>query len=301
MKGLPSFLRELIFPDWSRNTLKSENPALRAFAFLYLGAQPVAVFLALWAFWWEPRGLTLNTYDFETPPELTYWRGKSIAVITDLHAGAPYIDEDKIEKVVDLTLSAHPDLVLLTGDFVIQNVIGGRYMPPAVIASHLKRLRAPLGVYAVMGNHDNWDTEGRVDRHFKAASLRVLDDEVVNLPGTHLWLAGLSDFYTREKRYAQAVKSMPPKAAAVCMTHSPDTFPVSPPVCRLVIAGHTHGGQVNLPFIGTPITSSNYGSRYVKGFVTENGRTVFVSSGIGTSGIPVRFRVPPEVSLLRMR
>jgi predicted MPP superfamily phosphohydrolase len=97
--------------------------------------------------------------------------------------------------------------------------------------------------------------------------------------------------------------AVPPHAPALCFTHSPDVFPDLPATCGLTVAGHTHGGQVWLPLLGRPAVAgvSIYGQRYAIGIIREGGKTLFVSPGIGTSGLPMRFRVPPEISLLEIR
>src|SRR6185312_3556623 len=134
----------------------------------------VGLVLALDAFWWEPSSLRLTRYDVALDaPAL---KGLKIAVISDWHAGAPYIGERKIDQVVEIANAAHPDLILLTGDYVIQEVVGGRRMPIATTVAHLKKLAAPLGVYAVMGNHDNWDNAPLITRAFERGGIPVLEN-----------------------------------------------------------------------------------------------------------------------------
>ena len=256
--------------------------------------------LALDAFWWEPSSLRLVRYDVALDaPAL---KGLKIAVISDLHAGAPYITERKIDQIVELTNSAHPDLILLTGDYMIQKVVGGHRMPIATTMAHLKRLAAPLGVYAVMGNHDNWDNAPRITRAFERGGIPVLENSAVQFKrrSSVITLIGVGDHYSGASNVAQAVAGVPEDAQALCFTHSPDVFPELPRTCALTIAGHTHGGQVWLPILGRIAVAyqSQYGQRYAIGVIRENGKTLFVSSGIGTSGLPVRFRVPPEASLV---
>jgi predicted MPP superfamily phosphohydrolase len=128
----------------------------------------------------------------------------------------------------------------------------------------------------------------------------LLEDTAVRLPvsGEPLWLAGVSDPWTRPADIARALAAVPEVAPVIVVTHNPDIFPRMPARVLLTLAGHTHGGQVYLPVLGRLIVPSRYGSRYAIGHVHEDGRDLFVTPGIGTSIIPVRFRVPPEISLV---
>ena len=231
-------------------------------------------------------------------------KGLKIAVIADLHAGSPYIDGDKIDRIVALTNAAKPDLILLTGDYVlgVHTAWGGWRFMPRQSAPYLGKLRAPLGVWAAIGNHDRWENAGDVAVQFDKAGIRVLENRHVVLKGPRgpLYLAGIGDFYTHAARPRAALAGVPPQGPAICFTHSPDVFPQLPRTCLLTVAGHTHGGQVRLPLLGRLVVPSRYGQRYAIGTVQEDGKTLFVSSGIGTSILPVRFGVPPEISLLRL-
>ena len=263
----------------------------------------IAAGLALDAFWLEPSSLRLSRYDIALDaPAL---KGLRIAVIGDLHGGAPYIDTAKIDRVVAMTNQARPDLVLLAGDYVIQEVIGGHHMAIEEIARHLRNLHAPLGVYAVIGNHDRDENAGHITAVLNAAGLTVLENAHVAIPSPQgvLYLAGIGDHRGGASKPGLALQGIPGGAQALCFTHSPDAFPELPRRCALTIAAHTHGGQVWLPLLGRPAVAheSLYGQRYAIGIIRESGRTLFVSPGIGTSGLPVRFFVPPEISLLAIR
>ena len=262
-----------------------------------------ALILALDAFWWEPASLRLTRYDVTLDAPLL--KGLRIAVVSDLHAGAPFITEQKIDQVVAMTNAAHPDLILLTGDYVIQGVVGGHRMPIATIVAHLKKLSAPLGVYAVIGNHDRWESAPEITRALEQGGIPVLENAAVQFKRDRqvLTLIGIGDHYSGASNVKQAMAGVPGDAQALCFTHSPDVFPDLPRTCALTIAGHTHGGQVWLPILGRIAVAyqSEYGQRYAIGVIRENGKTLFVSPGIGTSALPVRFRVPPEVSLVTVR
>jgi predicted MPP superfamily phosphohydrolase len=257
--------------------------------------------LGTYAFWYEPA--TLRAVQYPIRIEGGIGTTLRIAVISDLHGGAPYINEEKIRQVVALANGARPDLILLTGDYVVTDVLGGWHMPIESIAGQLRALRAPLGVYAVLGNHDRWGDTLRIERALNAAGIAVLEDRAarIGLRGHTFYLAGISDYNTGPHVVGGAMLGIPVGQKALCFTHSPDVFPELPRTCILTIAGHTHGGQVALPFLGRLIVPSRYGERYAIGMIHEDGKYLFVSSGIGTSILPVRFDVRPEVTILDVR
>jgi predicted MPP superfamily phosphohydrolase len=130
-----------------------------------------------------------------------------------------------------------------------------------------------------------------------------LENEVVQVDarGTSLWLVGLADLWTRPQKINETIDKVPPGAPIIALTHNPDIFPQVPQRVPLLLAGHTHGGQVRFPFIGAVVQSSNFGERYERGHVFENNHHLFATTGIGTSIVPVRFGVPPEIVLLTIQ
>src|SRR5262249_35691025 len=256
--------------------------------------------LALWGFVIEPSSLVLRETRITLPSCPEGLRGMRIAVISDLHAGSPYVTIDKINRIVETTNAAQPDLILLPGDFVIQGVKGGRFMEPEVIASALKGLRARFGVLATLGNHDWWYNGPRVKRSLENAGITVLenDDAMIERDGAAIWVVGIGDKLEGNPDIASALAKVDNGAPIIALTHNPDIFPSSPARVALTIAGHTHGGQVALPIIGRLIVPSDFGERYAAGHIIEGPKHLFVTTGVGTSILPVRFRVPPEISLL---
>ena len=255
---------------------------------------------AVWAFFIEPNRLVVHyeTIAIESwPQELS---GIRIAMIGDIHTDTHYINEAKLQRIVDLTNAQHPDLIVLLGDYIH----GGRNNPdhvaPEMTARYLKNLKAPLGVYAVLGNHDWWYNGERVRQAFESENIPVLDNEVkeLNWHGKSFWLAGLADLWTRPQNVERTIEAIPSGATIIALTHNPDIFPNLPQSVPLLLAAHTHGGQVNIPLIGTPIVPSRFGSKYTAGHVFENNHHLFVTTGIGTSIMRVRFRVPPEIVIL---
>jgi predicted MPP superfamily phosphohydrolase len=222
--------------------------------------------------------------------------------LADLHVGSPHNGLHRLQEVVDRTNAAGADLILLPGDYVIEGVIGGEFVPPEQIAKILRQLKAPAGVFAVLGNHDRRLGATRVKLALEQQLIPVLEDVGVELRhgACRLNLVGVSDFWEGPHDVKKALATVTPSLPTMVFTHNPDLFPEIPPEVVFTIAGHTHGGQVRLPGIGRPIVPSRYGQRYAAGFIRESGKHMYVSTGIGTSILPVRFRVPPEITVLQL-
>jgi len=270
---------------------------------LALSALLSAASLGGWAFWLEPASLFNQDHTIDVPHWPPECDGLRVAVLADLHVGSPHNQLDKLERVIDLTLRARPDLVLIAGDLVIHGVLGGTFTPPETIAARLGRLQAKLGVYSVLGNHDWWFDGPRVRRALEDHGIPVLDNRAERVADDRcaFWLAGIGDLWEGTPEIETTLASVPEDASVLAFTHNPDLFPAMPSRVALTIAGHTHGGQVHLPLLGRPIVPSRYGERFAIGHVVEGGRHLFVSSGLGTSILPVRFRVPPEVSVVTLQ
>lgn len=258
--------------------------------------------LAVWAFFLEPRRLVVHREALDVPswrPELA---GLRVALISDLHVGSPYWGLDRLRSLVATTNAEQPDLVLLAGDYTINGVAFGTKIAPEAIAEVLGGLRAPLGVVAVLGNHD-WIRYGdRIRAAFSSRGIVVLDNEVhvVQRGGRLLFLVGLADEIMRPQSVARTVESVPSGETSLVLVHEPDVFMNVGPRPSLTLAGHTHGGQVVLPLLGRPVVSSIHGERLAAGHVVDGGRHLFVTTGVGTSIFPVRFGVPPEVAILTL-
>jgi predicted MPP superfamily phosphohydrolase len=270
--------------------------ALAAFALLGLA-------LAAFALLIEPRRLVVTRAELELPAWPRALDGLRVALISDLHVGSPHWDLAALERLVARTNAEAPELVLLAGDYEINGVLGGTHVPPEPIAARLAALRAPLGVFAVLGNHDWWNDGERTRRAFTAAGITVLEEDsrAVERGGARVHVVGLADQMTRPSRPAAALATVPRGEPSLLLVHEPDVFATLADAPSLTLAGHTHGGQIRLPFVGSPVVPSAYGQRYARGHVVEDGRHLFVTSGVGTSIYPVRLFVPPEIALLTLR
>ncbi len=258
---------------------------------------------AIWGFFIEPNRLVVHHQSISIqswPKELS---GLRIAVIGDVHTDTRYINEAKLQRIVELTNAENPDVVVLLGDYNTGSRTNPEHVEPEVTASYLKNLKAPLGVYGVLGNHDWWYNGEKIRSAFETQGIPILDDEVKELVwrGHSFWLAGLADLWTRPQHIEPTIAKAPAGSTIIALTHNPDIFPNLPQSVPLLLAAHTHGGQVNFPLIGTPVVPSRFGSKYTAGHVFENNHHLFVTTGIGTSIMRVRFRVPPEIMILTVR
>jgi hypothetical protein len=260
--------------------------------------------LVAWAFLIEPNRLVIHRERIDLASSSANSPPLRIAAIGDIHAGSPFINTAKLKQLVELTNNQQPDLIVLLGDYMIRDGFFEHPIEPEIIAAILKDLHAPLGVFAVLGNHDNWYNGERVTHAFESSGIPVLDNQVRELrPGEHsIWLVGLADSWTGRHDVAGTLGQVPPGASIILLTHNPDIFAHQiPNRVQLTLAAHTHGGQVNLPFFGRLIVPSQYGQRYAAGIIREDGKTMFVTTGVGTSILPVRFRVPPEITVLTIQ
>ena len=261
---------------------------------------PFIIVLGVWSLWIEPDSLTVKAVALELPGWSPNLKQFKIVALSDFHVGSPHITLEKLHTIVQLTNEQKPDLIVLLGDYVIQGVIGGQFTEPEDFVDVLKDLKAEHGVYAVLGNHDWIYGDERITQAFERVGIPVLTNDAVEIKhnGDGFWLAGIGDYFSRHQDIEKALAKINSPEPIIVITHTPDIFLKLPPQVTLTLAGHTHGGQVNLPLLGRRIVPSDFGEKYAIGYVEENGRRLFVTPGIGTSIFPVRFRVPPEISVL---
>jgi uncharacterized protein len=247
---------------------------------------------------WEASQINIKRSTVAVPNLPDAFAGKTIGVLADLHHGR-YVGIEFIRAAVRMANELQPDLFLLLGDYGDRWNLAEEEIPPCLEA--LSELRAPLGVYAVPGNHD-MKNNGRICREAMATT-PITDltnrHQCITCKGEDLWLAGVDDYWYGRPNLAQALAGIPPRAAVVLLCHNPD-FAEDMPNARvgLVLSGHTHGGQVYLPVLGAPWIPSRYGEKYLGGLVQGPASSVFVSRGLGEAGVPIRFCVPPEINLL---
>jgi uncharacterized protein len=275
----------------------------------------------------EPFSERITQYAVK-PPQWPAGMRLRIAALTDLHVCEPWLGLQRLERIVRETNMLQADVIVLLGDYVpgvnIERL--GRAVPSSAWAAVLAGLRAPGGVHAILGNHDWWEDpvaqrtgQGPTEAHraLVQAGIRVHENTAVKLtkPGSTdaYWIGGLGDqwaFFKDERTHAignhkgdrfQGVDDLPgllarvtDSAPLILLIHEPDIFPRVPARVQLTLAGHTHGGQVRL--LGySPVVPSRFANRYAYGHIVEDNRHLVVSAGLGVSGLPIRFGIPPEI------
>jgi predicted MPP superfamily phosphohydrolase len=262
-----------------------------------LGAAAAALLAR--ALWLEPRRLVVRRLELVLPGWTAELEGLRVAVVADLHTGALHTGEGWLERIVERVNAERPDLVALLGDYVDRHARLAEAVPPEAVAERLAALKAPLGAVAVLGNHDWIEGGRRVAAALRTAGIPVLENEALEL-GRGLWIAGVADAGKRVARVEAALDPVPDGAPCLLLTHNPDVFPRVPARVSLTLAGHTHGAQLNVPVLRRAAVPSRFGARYAGGRVQEGGRQMYVSRGLGTSGLPLRFRAPPEIAVLEL-
>jgi predicted MPP superfamily phosphohydrolase len=253
----------------------------------------------------EPTDLLVTPYTL-TPPNWPMGQKLTITVIADLHAGGPHITLPQIARIVDTANGLRSDVIVLLGDFKAWYKYKIKPIDDPLWAAELARLNAPLGVWSILGNHDWWHDLQGVRGALSGVRIPILENDAVLLGDgkRKFWLAGLGDqeaHWIGPGRFRGVddlpgtLKNVRTDDPVVLLVHEPDIFPQVPDRVSLTLAGHTHGGQIRIPFIWPQYVPSHYGARYAYGHIVESGRHMIVSGGIGTSVIPARLGVPPEI------
>lgn len=262
----------------------------------------VLLSLIVWAFFIEPNMLTVRTLNIKVQG----LKGLKVVFVGDFHVKPN--QKKHLTQIVNKINEQNPDLILSTGDFVSGHK-SRQSLPIEDIAKELSKLKSKYGIYAVLGNHDWWQGGEKIEKALEKNGIIVLGNEnkIVNINGVKLYIAGVEDITTRNIDLVKALKNI--HHPSILLSHSPDVFPfISKPSdfkitgnVDLTLAGHTHGGQVNIPFIGPLVVPSDYGKKYAQGLIKENSKIMFVTKGIGTSILPMRFNCTPEIVVINFK
>lgn len=271
-------------------------------AILWGGAGLAA--LGSWAGWVEPRRLAAARYDIASAGWPAQRPPLRLGVLGDLHAAWPHVTEARLGRIVERLLAERPELILLPGDFLANRTSFVRPLPAAAVARALAPLARAAPTLGVLGNHD-WHERGGQEIHaaLEEAGIAVLDNEVVQLElaGGPLQIAGLACACSRRADLPAVLARLDPALPTLLLSHVPDAVAYVPDHVLLTVAGHTHGGQVRLPGFGPVLTMSALPRRFARGHHRIGRRHLLVTSGVGSSVLPVRLGVPPEYVVATLR
>ena len=281
----------------------------------------LALLALAYSYFIEPQRLVINVQELHIKGLDPAFDGLKIVAIADIHGGSNGADAAKLGRVVELTNQQDADLVVLLGDYVSHAQVNQLSpdspigMPMNEVADNLAGMQAKYGVYAVLGNHDGWFGDDRVAAELERVGYHVLENQIATIErnGKRLRILGLKDhlqlnsWYTFDQDVRRVVKDDGGSGDIIVLEHSPDIHFILNyhkslgDDYKLMLAGHTHGGQVWLPILGRPIVPNSYGQKYAAGHVYDGGKDMFVTTGVGTSILPLRFMVPPEIAVLTLR
>ena len=265
----------------------------------------------------EPGFLLRTQYYALTPPRWTPGLKLRLVLIADPHLGEPYMGLSRWNRILDVANSLEGDLHLLMGDYAAGHRFVTAYVNVTDTAAAARKLKAPLGTFAIIGNHDWWSdpiaqklghgpTEGQ--RALEDAGIPVLENKVARLAKNDLpfWLSGTASIVAIRKGrstfegrddLAGTLAQITGDAPIIHLAHEPDLFTQIPDRVSLTLSGHTHGGQVRI--LGwSPVVPSEFGNRFAYGHIIEEDRHLIVSGGLGCSIAPIRFGVPPEITVV---
>jgi uncharacterized protein len=251
----------------------------------------LALGIAVYAYKIEPFQIEVTHHQIAAPIQSPI----KIAHLSDLHT---YGIERREQKMLAILEQEKPDLIVITGDSISE---ADGY--PGCLEV-LKRLQAPMGVWVVVGNHENWASQrmkrvyGNFKNYYESAGAKFLFNSNMKIRDD-LWLIGLDDAMTGNPDVAKAFTGVPESAYKITLFHSPASFDDVAGKCDLAFAGHSHGGQVRLPFI-KPLWLPAKCGIYDEGWFERNGSKMYVSRGLGTSVLPVRFNCRPEIAIIML-
>lgn len=272
---------------------------VKIISLIFIGLLIIFVTLCADVFLIEPNVLLCKSQKLEIPHWDKKLNGFKIVLVTDVHLGTKFVNLNKLQKTVKLTNAKNPDLIIICGDLDAKSITQAKYSITQV-ANVLKEFKAKYGVVAVMGNHD-YAPPNVIKSIYQKANIPLLEnqDYFINHNGKTIRLVGLKDLWHYKTAPSQVIGSNYNNVPTIVLAHNPDSFAQMPDSASLTLSGHTHGGEVVLPVVGSFVVPSKYGQRYRSGHIIESNKHLFVSKGVATFGYG-RFLAQSEINVLRL-
>lgn len=247
--------------------------------------------LSIYGFFIEPNRLVVTNYKIQDRD----LNGIKVVFAGDFHIKPN--QQKRLDRIIEIINKQSPDIVLSTGDYVSGHTEEST-MSPDKIAKCLGRVNSNYGFYTTLGNHDGWYGAEAIETFLENNGIKVLNNENVklNINGKEFYIIGVEDLSTGDANLYKAIGVV--DKPSILLTHSPDIFPKVPKSINLTLAGHTHGGQIRIPFYGAIFTASEFQDRYVQGLIIENDKKLITTRGIGVSILPIRFNCVPEIVVI---
>lgn len=257
----------------------------------------VGAIIATYPFCIERYIFQVNTYRIPVPNLPSNFNGFTIAQLSDLHYGflMPLM---VVEQIIHKINTLQKDVIVCTGDYIHER---NETTQIDTVWPHLMKLNANGGVYSVLGNHDHWGNTDRSLYWLEKSGQSIRHKAVPIIKGEErIWIGGAGDYLEDDLGIDTAFQHVPDRECKILLSHNPDSADTNFETrIDLMISGHTHGGQVNIPFIGPPILPVKNKS-YSNGFMRTGRTNLYISKGLGWAIIPIRFNCLPEISVLKL-
>lgn len=257
------------------------------------------VLIASWSFLVEPRMTNIRRLTLDIPKWHTEHETLKFAVLSDFHISFGCMDRERLNKIISATNAENPDFVLLVGDYIDKADQNQEYIS---YLADFKNFKAKYGVYAVLGNHESWDVRSEIRYILRRAGVNVLENKAVKftINKKTFWLAGIEDIETGFPSFEPIMKKRGnDNNPVILLSHNPDVYMKMPKGISITLSGHTHGGQIYIPFIANLVNPSRFGRKFLSGHVVRDDNHFYVGKGLGTTIIPARLFAQPEIAIIR--
>ena len=270
------------------------------FARLCLFATLIGSGVLGWGYWTAISDPIVRSAELALLPSDSGQQTFRILLISDIHVAGPDMSPQRLARIVRQVNAQKPDSVLIAGDFVSDKQLATRRYSLAEAIAPLRDVQSRFGTFAVLGNHDHWRNAVAAHAALRRVGINVLDNSAAR--AGPLVIGGLDDAFTQHDDLAVTLRAMADLGGEpILLSHSPDPFPSVPAGVKLMLAGHTHCGQIRLPLVGAISYMSEYGDKYACGIVVEAGKTLIVGAGVGTSTLPLRLGAAPDMWVVTLK